>query len=55
MEKKWMREDWRAEEGMLPEGWQGQAKEKGARKRVRKVGGAGEFLRLALLHAGGTL
>jgi hypothetical protein len=55
MELRWDTEEWNAVEGMLPEGWEAQAKEKGALRRVRKVGSAGEFLRLVLLHAGGRL
>ena len=52
---KWDSEEWKTVEGMLPEGWEEQAKEKGALKRMRKVGSPGEFLRFLLLHAGGGL
>ena len=52
---KWETEEWEEVEGMLPEGWEGQAKGKGALRRMRKVGSARVLLRLLLLHAGGKL
>ena len=51
----WETAEWRVVEGLLPEGWEAQAREKGALRRARKVGSAGEYLRLLLLHAGAKL
>jgi hypothetical protein len=52
MEEKWLTEEWRALESLLPEGWEEKAKELGALKRVRKVSNGHELLRLVLLHVG---
>jgi len=52
MEEKWLTEEWKALESLLPEGWEEKAKELGALKRVRKIGNGQELLRLLLLHVG---
>ena len=47
-----MTEDWQTLTGLLPEGWEEQARPLGALKRTRKVKDAGQLLRFILMHVG---